>query len=186
MGGIKWQRRLRIIDLSVIAVRLARTMSAPSCSSPSTAGWGCPTRAAHSCFPSPRQLSNSLCCRHTGVARCRFGLARRERRAIKVACASGLSADVAGALVQNWSQMLATASPAPLKPVITLLASDIASTVSFHPTTQGLSRLLVGDQLPCPTALTKASLPFFSCSCRVVCLHFTWRLPQAFYAPYCS
>ncbi|KAK9802684.1 hypothetical protein WJX73_005630 [Symbiochloris irregularis] len=67
-------------------------------------------------------------------------VARRERKALRTACAAGLGPDVVH-FVQHWSQVLARASPAPIKPVLSVLTADIASTISFHPTTMGLARL---------------------------------------------
>lgn len=114
-----------------LEIHLNVIMSAPSCST--------------SC-------SSAQCWQHTANSRrcsalpqlsaCSRRLARRERKALRTACAAGLGPDVVH-FVQHWSQVLARASPAPLRPALSVLTTDIASTISFHPTTMGLARLAV-------------------------------------------
>lgn len=69
-------------------------------------------------------------------------VARRERKALRMACAGGFGPDVVH-FVQHWSQVLAKASPAPIKPALSVLTADIASTIALHPTAMGLARLTV-------------------------------------------
>ena len=116
-------------------------MSLPSCSTP--LGGDQAYRPSQTQAILARQ-PNGLCSRRQAkqLPR-RLRPARRERRAIRAAFGLGVDLGPVGSFVQHWGQIIATASPEPVKPAVSTLVADVASAAALHPTTAGVTRLAV-------------------------------------------